>query len=214
MTTDTPTSVEQDGLGDWRIQAASRLKNDLPAAYPGGLSHKAGSIVLLTTTVATAQHLNLGFTTPSAAALALSAGLRSAERAASFLNSGAISDGGSTRRTEQLCNQRYRSLRLFRRSSRSSKFEFPSNRSICERNDCKIANRDDRCRTAEQGSSNECRRHRTRAFNFRQNWHCIAQAFECSDDKRRTRVAAIQQAKGRARRLDPFQKRGPISGKR
>jgi hypothetical protein len=82
--TNTATLAEQDGLGDWRIQAASRIVADVPAAYPGGPAHKAGSVIVQTTMAATAQHPNLGFITPSAAALALSAGFRSAERAASL----------------------------------------------------------------------------------------------------------------------------------
>jgi hypothetical protein len=86
MTDSAATLVEQDGLGDWRVQAVSRIQNDLPAAYPGGPSHKKGSVCSLTTMAATAQHPNLGFITPSAAALALSAGFRSAERAASLWN--------------------------------------------------------------------------------------------------------------------------------
>ena len=57
---------------------------DVPAAYPGGPSHKAGSVISQTTMAATIQHPNLGFITPSAAALALSAGFRSAELAVSL----------------------------------------------------------------------------------------------------------------------------------
>lgn len=80
------TAVEQDGLGDWRLQAASRIVADVPAAYPGGPSHKAGSKIYQTTMAATAQHPNLGFFTPSAPALALSAAFRSAGLAVSFWN--------------------------------------------------------------------------------------------------------------------------------
>ena len=83
---DTTTSVERDGLGDWRLQAVTRIVADVPAAYPGGPSHKAGSVIALTIMGATAQHPNLGFITPSAAALALSASFRSAELAAAFWN--------------------------------------------------------------------------------------------------------------------------------
>ena len=83
---DTTTAVEGDGLGDWRLQAASRIVADVPAAYPDGPSHKAGTVITQTTMAATAQHPNLGFITPSAAALALSAGFRSAELAVSLWN--------------------------------------------------------------------------------------------------------------------------------
>jgi hypothetical protein len=85
MTTGTPsapnTIVEQDGIGDWRIHAASRIVTDVPAAFPGGPSHKAGTVAYLTTMAANAQHPLLSFITPNAAALALDAGFRSADRA-------------------------------------------------------------------------------------------------------------------------------------
>jgi hypothetical protein len=86
VTSGSKTLVERDGLGDWRIQAATRIVSDVPAAYPGGPSHKAGAVIAQTTMAATPQHPNLGFITPSAAALALSAGFRSAERAESLWN--------------------------------------------------------------------------------------------------------------------------------
>jgi hypothetical protein len=86
VTTDTATLVEQDGLGDWRLQAASRLAADVPPAYPGGPSYTAGTPFIQTTMATTAQHPILGFTTPSAAALTLSAGFRSADRAALLWN--------------------------------------------------------------------------------------------------------------------------------
>lgn len=37
-----------DGLGDFRISAASRLAEDLPAAFGGGPEYKAGTGVFLT----------------------------------------------------------------------------------------------------------------------------------------------------------------------
>jgi hypothetical protein len=76
------TCVEQDGLGDWRLQAVIRSASDVPAAFRGGPSHKAGSILALITMAASPQYQRLGFQTPSAAALALSSGFRCAERAA------------------------------------------------------------------------------------------------------------------------------------
>jgi hypothetical protein len=83
MTQTSPggTKVEQDGLGDWRLQAATRLAADVPAAYPGGPSHKAGTPVYLATSTEMAGHPNLGFRTPSATALALNSAFRSSERA-------------------------------------------------------------------------------------------------------------------------------------
>lgn len=82
----TATAVEHDGLGDWRLQAVTRIVTDVAAAYPGGPSHKAGSVIAQTTMAATAQHPNLAFITPAAAALALSAGFRSAGLAISLWN--------------------------------------------------------------------------------------------------------------------------------
>jgi hypothetical protein len=76
------TQVEQDGLGDWRLQAATRLTADVPAAYPGGPSHKAGTPLHLSTRTETAAYPNLYFLTPSATALALNSAFRSSERAA------------------------------------------------------------------------------------------------------------------------------------
>lgn len=45
----------EDGFGDWRIAAASRLDRDLPEAFPGGPSHKAGAAVYLSALVTTEQ---------------------------------------------------------------------------------------------------------------------------------------------------------------
>jgi hypothetical protein len=80
----TKTQVENDDLGDWRIQAATRLAADLPSAYPGGPSHKAGSPLYQTTRTETPVHPNLHFITPNATALAIDAAIRSAERAAAL----------------------------------------------------------------------------------------------------------------------------------
>src|SRR5262249_35849259 len=73
--------VDNDGLGDWRIQAATRLAADVPSAYPGGPSHKAGTGAYLTTRIETSKYPNFNFVTPSATALAMGAAIRSAKRA-------------------------------------------------------------------------------------------------------------------------------------
>jgi len=39
--------MPDDDIGDWRIEAAATLAKDVPAAYPGGPSHKAGAHVYL-----------------------------------------------------------------------------------------------------------------------------------------------------------------------
>jgi hypothetical protein len=76
------TKVDRDSLGDWRLQAATRLTADLPPAYRGGPSHKVGAAVYQVTSTETAGHPNVVFTTPSATALVLNSAFRSSERAA------------------------------------------------------------------------------------------------------------------------------------
>jgi hypothetical protein len=70
-----------DGLGDWRIAAASRLAKDLPAAFPGGPSHKVGTAVYQSELVQTPTGEHLGFLTPSATAMAFSIALTASNNA-------------------------------------------------------------------------------------------------------------------------------------
>jgi hypothetical protein len=70
--------MPDDNFGDWRIEAVTTLAKDMPAAYPGGPSHKAGTPVYLSHTVKHPQYNVFGFTTPSATALALSAAMKNA----------------------------------------------------------------------------------------------------------------------------------------
>jgi putative transcriptional regulator len=74
--------AEQDGLGDWRLHSVSRLAADQPAAFPGGPSRKQGTPVYYVLLAKTPQSSNFSFHTPSATALTLGSGFRSAERAA------------------------------------------------------------------------------------------------------------------------------------
>jgi hypothetical protein len=60
-----------DTLGDWRIQGIARVTQDIPAAYPGGPSHKAGTPIYLSTSTRGTGNQPIGFTTPSSTALAL-----------------------------------------------------------------------------------------------------------------------------------------------
>ena len=76
--------VETDGLGDWRLRLATTLAADVPAAYPGGPSHKAGAPVYQSSMIATEEQSIIGFATPSAPALALDVALKASSRAASF----------------------------------------------------------------------------------------------------------------------------------
>jgi len=74
-------NLMDDGLGDWRIQAATTLAKDVPPAYAGGPSHKAGTPVHLTTSTRDPKNRPVGFVTPSATALALSIAMKSGEEA-------------------------------------------------------------------------------------------------------------------------------------
>lgn len=74
-----------DNLGDWRIAAATRLNQDLAAAYPGGPSHKAGTPVYQTELIQTSAGEHVGFLTPSATAMAFSIAL-TASRSAQLLH--------------------------------------------------------------------------------------------------------------------------------
>lgn len=58
-------------LGDWRIRAVTRLAKDVPEAYPGGPSHKAGTPVYLSTLTKDSKGNYIGFITPHPTALAL-----------------------------------------------------------------------------------------------------------------------------------------------
>jgi len=60
-----------DNLGDWRFSAATRLAKDVPSAYPGGPSHKAGTPVYQSMITRNSSGHIVAFNTPSAVALAL-----------------------------------------------------------------------------------------------------------------------------------------------
>jgi hypothetical protein len=75
--------VDADGdVGDWRIALATRLAQDLPPAYPGGPAHKAGTPVYQSSLVQTQQGDLVGFTTPSAVAMAMNLAIRASREAA------------------------------------------------------------------------------------------------------------------------------------
>lgn len=70
-------STPADDLpGDWRIRVAVRIVKDVPAAYPGGPSHKAGAVGYQHTAVIDPNGKLGGFTTPSAVALALAIAMK------------------------------------------------------------------------------------------------------------------------------------------
>jgi hypothetical protein len=74
-------AMKDDGLGDWRIKAIARLAKDLPAAFPGGPSHKAGAPVYLTTETKDSDGNSIGFITPSPTALSLNIAANAAKQA-------------------------------------------------------------------------------------------------------------------------------------
>ncbi len=75
-----------DTLGDWRLQAALRLGQDLPAAFPGGPSHKKGTPVHLVTSTRGIGNQPIGFVTPSSTALALSIAMNASIQSIERLN--------------------------------------------------------------------------------------------------------------------------------
>lgn len=82
MTQELWKDDQEEEFGDWRIEQVGRLVNDLPAAYPGGPSHKAGSpIYPKPTVVKHPVHNTINFVTPNPTALALNIAIRAASDA-------------------------------------------------------------------------------------------------------------------------------------
>lgn len=73
--------MKHDAFGDWRIQAVATLAQDVPAAYPGGPSHKAGVPVYLVSAAKHDEHNSIGFVTPNHPALALNIALGASKKA-------------------------------------------------------------------------------------------------------------------------------------
>jgi len=71
--------IRDDGLGDWRIRAVSRLTKR--SVSREGHVYKAGSSVTLTTVTEVGERHVLSFTTPSPPALALSIAIRAVRQA-------------------------------------------------------------------------------------------------------------------------------------
>jgi len=71
--------IRDNGLGDWRIQAVSRLAREFISQE--GDVYKAGSLVTLNTVTEVGKRQVLSFTTPSPPALALSIAIRAVHRA-------------------------------------------------------------------------------------------------------------------------------------
>jgi hypothetical protein len=86
------SSVEQDGLGDWRIAVVTTLTSDVPPAYPGGPSHKAGAPAYVASMAPDPEHNAIGFVTPSPTAMALNAAIKSAVNAVDLRRTLALTD--------------------------------------------------------------------------------------------------------------------------
>lgn len=85
----TPQEESEDwdlsGLADWRIEVFGRVAHDVPARYPGGPAHKAGSFIYFEPTLVRHPTYNaIGFITPSPMAMALNIASNAAAAALSF----------------------------------------------------------------------------------------------------------------------------------
>jgi len=72
--------MKNDEFGDWRLLPIGRLEHDLPAAFPGGPSHKAGTPLYMSSLAETPE-TRYGFVTPSTPAMAFDIAIHSAEAA-------------------------------------------------------------------------------------------------------------------------------------
>ncbi len=71
----------EDKLGDWRKLWVDTIAADIPPAFPGGPSHKKGTVVDACTVVKNIAGEYIGFITPSPTALALDIAYISSKRA-------------------------------------------------------------------------------------------------------------------------------------
>lgn len=102
---------EDDGLGDWRIAAVGKLAKDLPAAYPGGPSHKAGAAVYQSNFEKHPEFGYLGFITPNPSALSLHMAFKAAARAKRIQKTIAYSDAVSPEgKSKQVVNENHTHL--------------------------------------------------------------------------------------------------------
>jgi len=82
----------KDNFGDWRILSLTTLAQDLPAAFPGGPSHKAGTPVYLSSLTKHEIYNTIGFVTPSPMALSLNISLQSSSEAKNLQSTLALED--------------------------------------------------------------------------------------------------------------------------
>ena len=74
-------NLPDNDLGDWRVAVLGRVMHDIPPAYKGGPSHKAGSPAYKVTAVKHPKHNIFGFIESVPTALALSIALKTAREA-------------------------------------------------------------------------------------------------------------------------------------
>jgi hypothetical protein len=73
--------MSKDNFGDWRIAVVTTLAKDVPPAYPGGPSHKAGTPVYVSSILKQRIIGHLGFVSPHPTALALSIAVKNSRSA-------------------------------------------------------------------------------------------------------------------------------------
>jgi len=81
LDTKSENMKKDDGLGDWRIAAVARLAEDLPAAFPGGPSHKSGAPVYQSEHVQNSKGEFIGFIASSATAMAFHIAIEASKKA-------------------------------------------------------------------------------------------------------------------------------------
>lgn len=82
----TLNPIEDLAIGDWRIDNVLRLGVDIPEAFSGGPSHRAGEPAYSCTNVTVKDGTRIGFTIPNSTALALSIAWRASSQANSLRN--------------------------------------------------------------------------------------------------------------------------------
>jgi hypothetical protein len=98
--------MDLTGLADWRIEMFGKLVNDVPAAFPGGPSHKAGSFVYVAPTLVRHPSYNaIGFITPSPTAMALNIAARAAAAAVTVRRQVIFVNGASPVGTVKMVTQ-------------------------------------------------------------------------------------------------------------
>ena len=107
-----PMEIEEDdNFGDWRIAAVTTLAKDVPAAFPGGPSHKAGAALFQSSFEKHPEFGFLGFITPNPSALSLNMAFKAASNAKRIKKTIAYSDAISPEgKAKQVVNENHAHL--------------------------------------------------------------------------------------------------------